>query len=68
MMKYFDIHVHYGRKDSDGYSVPIAIENGTKETALELAKETDRFEYKDDVNCIDYVEEITEEEFRDMTQ
>ena len=24
-MRYFDIHVTYGDKDGDGYSIPVAI-------------------------------------------
>lgn len=65
-MKYYDIHVHYGRKDSDGYSIPIAIEEGDEQVAIEKAKTENRFQYEDDLNCIDYVEEIEKDEYDDM--
>ena len=66
-MKYYDIHVTYGKKDGDGYSIPIAIENGTEGDAIEKAKAEGKFEYEEDIDCIDYVEEIDEDEYNDMT-
>lgn len=65
-MKYYDIHVKYGKKDSDGYSIPIAIENGNEEDAIAKAKENDLFEYEEDIDDIDYVNEIDEEEYNEM--
>ena len=65
-MKYYDIHVTYGKRDGDGYSIPIAIENGNEEDAIAKAKENDLFEYEEDIDDIDYVNEIDEEEYNEM--
>ena len=66
MEKYFDIHVKYGEKDGDGYSIPIIANN--KEKAKQKAIDGKFFEYEDDVNDIDYIEEITEEEYSAMKE
>ena len=63
---YFDIHVTYGEKDGDGYSIPIIANN--EEEAKQKAIDGKFFEYEDDVNDIDYIEEITEEEYSAMKE
>ena len=64
-MRYFDINVSYG--DSDGYSIFIAV-NGNEDAALEKAIKENRFEYDEDVNNIEYIDEITEEEYNEWKQ
>ena len=61
-MRYFDINVSYG--DSDGYSIFIEV-NGDEDAALEKAIKENRFEYEEDVNNIEYIDEITEEEYNE---
>ena len=61
MKKYFDIHVSYGDKDGDGYSVPIVA--GNEADAKQKAVSENLFEYENDVNDIDYIAEITKEEY-----
>lgn len=65
-MKYFDIHVSYGEKDGDGYSIPVIA--SSKEEAKQKAIDRKMFEYEEDVNDIDYIEEITKEEYDDMVR
>lgn len=64
MKRYFDIHVNYGKKDSDGYSIPIIANDEV--TAKQKAIDEGFFEYEDDVSNIDYITEITEEEYNMM--
>ena len=64
MEKYFDIHVTYGKKDSDGYSIPIIANDAA--TAKQKAINEGLFEYEDDANDIDYIEEITLDEYNRM--
>ena len=64
MEKYFDIHVTYGEKDGDGYSIFI-IANDEKE-AKQKAVDEKLFEYEYDVNDFDYIEEITQEDYNEI--
>lgn len=64
MEKYFDLHVKYGDKDGDGYSIPIIA--NSKEDAKQRAISERLFEYEDDVYDIDYIEEITKNEYNEM--
>ena len=66
MKKYFDIHVTYGNKDGDGYSIPIIA--NSEEDARQKAINENLFEYEDDVNDIDYIEEITQEDYNAMKE
>lgn len=66
MEKYFDVHVTYGKKDGDGYSIPIKAIN--KEAAKQKAINEKLFEYEDDVNDIDYIEEISKEDYKQMKE
>ena len=60
--KYWEIHVA-GYKDK-GYSIVVMADN--EDEAVELAYGDDMFQYPADVDDIDYIEEITEEEFEEM--
>lgn len=64
-MKYYDIHVQYDNGDGNGYSIFIAVE-GDEDAAVEKAKAENRFEYEEDVNDIDYIEELTEDEYKEI--
>lgn len=64
MEKYFDIHVTYGEKEEDGYSIFIIANN--KEEAKQKAVDKKLFEYEYDVNDIDYIEEITQEDYNEI--
>ena len=64
-MRYFDIHVTYGDKDGKGYSIPVAI-NGNEEDAIKKAKEDNMFEYEEDIKNIDYIDEMSEEDFKEI--
>ena len=64
--RFFDIHIQYGKKDGDGYSIPIVARS--KEDAIAQAKANNLFEYEDDVKDIDYVNELSQEEFEAMTK
>ena len=64
MEKYFDIHVTYGEKDGDGYSIFIIAND--KEEAKQKAIDEKLFEYEYDVNDIDYIEEITQEDYNEI--
>ena len=66
MEKYFDIHVTYGEKDGDGYSIPIIA--NSEEEAKQKAIDENLFEYEDDVNDIDYIEEISKEDYKQMKE
>lgn len=66
-MKYYDIHIQYDNGDGNGYSIPIAVD-GDKNAAVEKAKTDNRFEYEEDVNDIDYINELTKEEYAEMTK
>ena len=61
---YFDIHITYGHKDGDGYSIPIIAEN--QEQAKQKAIDEKLFVYEEDVYDIDYIEEISKEEYDSM--
>lgn len=63
-MKYFDIHVCYGHKDGDGYSIPIIATD--EDDAKARAVKEKLFEFEEDVHDIDYIEEISEEEYNEM--
>ena len=65
MKNFFDIHVQYGKKDGDGYSIPIIADN--KNEAKQKAIDEKLFEYEDDVNDVDYIEELTKEEYNEMS-
>ena len=68
LIKYYGIHVTTG-KNSGGYTVPIAVnDNETENEAIVKAKQEQLFEFENDINNVDYVEEVTEEEYMLMSQ
>ena len=64
-MYYYKIHVTYGSGDSDGYTIPIAV-NGLQEDAIDKAEKENLFIDPRDVLHIDYIEEITREEYESI--
>ncbi len=70
MKKFFDVHVFHSRKN--GFSVPILmddqiddsidIDDIPDEQVIQKALDIDKID-SDDANCVDYVEEISEEDF-----
>jgi len=67
MKKYFyDVHVFISRKN--GFSVPVTFESETPLDDDEIIQETvnQGILDSDDAKMVDYVEEITEEEYNDM--
>ncbi len=66
-MKYYGIHVTYGKGDSDGYTIPAAIEKGDEEDAINMAIDAGLFVELEDVDNVDYVEELSEEDYKNMT-
>lgn len=64
---YYDIHVNYGHKDGDGYSIFIICDEQDDEKAINKAIEEERFEYPDDVYDVDYVCLISKQEYSEAT-
>jgi len=62
---YYDVHVNYGR---GGYSVGIMDTeewNDFEDYGVDIEKVAPYLEEKGDVYLVDYVEEISEEEFNE---
>ena len=66
-MKYYGIHVTYGKGDSDGYTIPVVIEQGYEEDAIDKAIDACLFHELEDIDNIDYVEELSEEAYDNMS-
>ena len=66
-MRYYDVHVSYpSKKDSDGYSVFVAVNDDvTEDTVVDYASKNQLFTEDGDADFVDYVEEITESEYKD---
>lgn len=66
-MRYYDVHVSYpSPKDSDGYSVFVAVSDDINEdTVIDYASKNQLFTEDGDEKFVDYVEEITESEYKD---
>jgi hypothetical protein len=65
--RFYDVHVFYSRQD--GYSIPVKIETSeslTDDEVIEFAEENSLFTDGGDGNHVDYVTEITEEEYNDL--
>ena len=63
---YFDLHVFYSRKN--GFSVPVKIQAETKPTEeqiIENALMNDLID-SEDVNQIDYIDDIEESTYKEM--
>lgn len=67
-MRYYDVHVSYpSKKDSDGYSVFVAVNDDvTENTVVDYASKNQLFTEDSDADFVDYVEEITELEYKDV--
>jgi hypothetical protein len=66
--RFYDVHVFFTRQD--GYSVGVKIESVnplTEDQALEFAADNNLFTDDGDQNHVDYVEEITEAEYKLLT-
>ena len=67
MIRFFDIHVFHGR--NDGFGVPIKIDDSITDTdedsIINFAVSIDKID-SEDANCVDYVDEIDEEDFLNM--
>lgn len=62
-LKYFEIHVTYDQKhDGDGYSIFIKAEE-TTDTIVDYARKNLIFEDENDYKFVDYIDELTEEEY-----
>ena len=64
MIKFYDVHVFLSRHD--GYSIGVKIESDTEfndDDVIEFAEENGLFIEEGDSNHVDYVEEITHEEY-----
>lgn len=65
-MKYFDIHVNYDEtEDGAGYSVFVGANVANENEALQYAVNNHLFTEDGDEQCVDYVDEIDEEEYHD---
>ena len=62
-LKYFEIHVTYDQKhDGDGYSIFVKAEETTA-TIVDYARKNLLFEDENDYKFVDYIDELTEEEY-----
>ena len=64
MSDYYEIHVTYGTGDSDGYT--IVAKGEYEDDAINNALRDGLFEEQADVDNIDYVSEISEEEYEEL--
>lgn len=63
--RFYDVHVFFSR--SDGYSIGVAIESErplTEDQIIEFAADNLLFTDDGDQNHVDYVEEISETEYK----
>jgi hypothetical protein len=66
--RFYDVHVFFSRQD--GYSVGVKIESLNRlseEQILEFAADNTLFTDDGDQNHVDYVEEISETEYKLLT-
>lgn len=62
-LKYFEIHVTYDQKhDGDGYSIFVKAEE-TTDTIVDYARKNLLFVEENDYKFVDYIDELTEEEY-----
>ena len=64
--RYFDVHVFHSR--NNGYSIPIETvitDDYLGEEIISEAVNQDKLD-PDDMNCVDYVKEINQKEYKDM--
>lgn len=60
-MKYFEIHVLYDEKKCDGYSIFVMVDG--EEDPLLKARSEKLFNLEYDYEDVDYIVEITKEEY-----
>jgi hypothetical protein len=66
--RFYDVHVFFSRQD--GYSIGVEIESSeplTEEQIIEFAFDTGKFTDDGDLNHVDYVEEISETQYKFLT-
>ena len=67
-LKYFEIHVTYDQKhDGDGYSIFVKAEE-TIDTIVDYARKNLLFEDKNDYKFVDYIDELTEDEYLEFAR
>lgn len=67
-LKYFEIHVTYDQKhDGDGYSIFVKAEETTA-TIVDYARKNLLFEDENDYKFVDYIDELTEEEYLEFAR
>lgn len=68
-MKYYDTHVNYdGTKDGDGYSIFVKADVENENEALQYAIDNHLFIEDGDEKYVDYIEELDEEDYCDITE
>lgn len=60
--KYFDIHMQVDDDCKEGYSIFVMAESF--EQAIDIIRKEALYEDENDLNNIDYIGEITEQEFK----
>ena len=66
--KYFEIHVTYDQKhDGDGYSIFVKAEETTA-TIVDYARKNLMFDDENDYKFVDYIDELTEEEYLEFAR
>lgn len=60
--KYFDVHMHIDNDSKEGYSIFLMADSIKQ--ALDIIRREALYEDEKDLNNIDYIGEITEQEFK----
>ena len=60
--KYFDVHMHIDNDSKEGYSIFLMADSIKQ--ALDIIRREALYEDENDLNNIDYIGEITEQEFK----
>ena len=66
--RFYDVHVFFSRQD--GYSIGVKIESSiplSDEEIIEFAADSNLFTDDGDQNYVDYVEEISETQYKLLT-
>lgn len=67
--RFYDVHVFFSRQD--GYSIGVKIESIkplSEDQVIEFAADNLLFTDDGDQNHVDYVEEISEKEYKSLTE
>ncbi len=64
---YYELHFQLSRKNGDGYSIFFKSNQDVdyEQDIIDLAKKENQLDDSDDVNYIDYAQQIDEDEFVD---